>query len=447
MTLLRRLIAGMLVAMLSIAVVAILFIWLQVYLTAQQHLDRQLEQVAALALARPLPDAAAPASALVAASADARDQGFVVEVWDGGRLMYRSDPQHPLPQVEPGQVRRMRFDGAEWRVVAQVAGMRVVRVAQTMKVENLRATTAAFNALLPLAAAVPVLAVLIAWTLRRAMLPLNRLAELVQGRSPLSQKPLPLEQVPGELRPLTKAFNLSLQRSQAVLAREHAFIADAAHALRTPLGALQLQAEVLAEATNDSDRSQRLNELRTGIARVVRLSGQLLNLARGQVLSPAPMATSFNSVFESVISTHGALLAERGVGLRALLEPGTEDLQIRITAADAHIVLANLLDNAARHSPAGATIELAGGRNGGRAWIEVRDEGPGLPAEELEAVLQRFYRVRGDQTEGTGLGLAIVRLLVERVGGQVRLGNRNGRPGLIARVELPEADEDTRTAI
>ncbi len=440
MTLLLRLIIGMLVAVLSIGAVSVLFIWLQTYLSAQQHLDRQLEQVATSALSQPLPSDSVPASPQIGEPATIRDQGIVIEVWDGERMLYHSDPEHILPQAEPGQVRHMRFKGADWRVVARASGTRVVQVAQTMQVENLRATTAAFNALLPLAAAIPVLAALIAWTLRRAMLPLNRLTELVQGRSPLSQKPLPLEQVPGELRPLMKAFNLSLQRSQAVLAREHAFIADAAHALRTPLGALQLQGEVLAEATTDSDRSLRLNELRAGIARVVRLSSQLLNLARGQVLSPALMATSFNSMFESVINTHGALLAERGVGLRALLEPGAEDVQIRITAADAQVVLANLLDNAARHSPRGATIELAGGRNDGRAWIEVRDEGPGLPADELEAVLQRFYRVRGDQTEGTGLGLSIVRLLVERVGGQVRLNNRNGRTGLIARLEVPEAN-------
>jgi signal transduction histidine kinase len=435
-TLLRRLVGGMLMAVLSIGAVSILFIWLQTYLSAQQHLDRQLEQMAAQALSQPVPDAGPP---------NAGDQGFVLQTWEQGRLVYQSDPRHTLPLAEPGSARRMRLDGDDWRVVTRTAGTRVVQVAQTLKLENLRATTVAFNALLPLAAVVPVLALLLAWTLRRAMLPLNRLAELIQGRSPLSQKPLPLEQVPGELRPLMKAFDLQLQRSQAVLAREHAFIADAAHALRTPLGALQLQAEVLAEATTDSDRSERLDELRTGIARVVRLSGQLLNLARGQALSPAPMATSVDSVFESVISTHGAVLAERGVGLRALLEPGAEDLQIRITAADGHVVLANLLDNAIRHSAAGTTIELAGGRSGSRAWIEVRDEGPGLPPDELEAVLQRFYRVRGDQTEGTGLGLAIVRLLVERVGGQVRLSNRNGHTGLIARLELPEADGEAKT--
>ncbi len=444
MTLLRRLVGGMLMAVLSIGAVAILFIWLQTYLTAQQRLDRELEQKAAQLLAQPLPDNAVSTAALATPQAAMKTQGFVVEIWDSGQLVYQSDPQHPLPRAEPGLVRRMHLDGSDWRIVALAAGARTVQVAQTMKVENLRATAAAFNALIPLAAAVPVLTLLIAWTLRRAMLPLNRLAELVQGRSPLSAKPLPLEQVPGELRPLLKAFDLQLQRSQAVLAREHAFIADAAHALRTPLGALQLQAEVLAEASTDQDRAQRMDELRAGIARVVRMSGQLLNLARSQVLSPAAVATSFDNMFEAILSSHGGLMAERRLSLRAQLEPGAEDTQVRITAADAQIVLANLLDNAIRHSPAGSSIELAGGRSGNRAWIEIRDEGPGLPADELEAVLQRFYRVRGDPTEGTGLGLSIVRLLVERVGGQVRLSNRSGRSGLIARVELPEAEGEAQ---
>jgi len=439
-----RLIAGMLVAMLSIGLVSVLFIWLQAYLSEQQRLDRQLEQMATLALAQPLPQD--PAAPWIAAPAGAKGKGAVAQVWDGGQLVYRSSSEPALPQVAPGPAQHLRFNGAEWRVVAAHAGTRTVQIAQTMTVEHLRAATAALNALLPLAAAVPVLAALIVWTMRRAMFPLNRLTELVQGRSPLSQKPLPLEQVPGELRPLTKAFNLSLQRSQAVLAREHAFIADAAHALRTPLGALQLQAEVLAEAGTEADRALRLDELRAGIARAVRLSGQLLNLARSQVLSPAQMATSFSSVFEAAIGSHGALMAEQGLTLRAQLQAGTEDLQLRITAADAQIVLANLLDNAMRHSPAGGSIELEGGRKGARAWIEVRDEGPGLPPDELEAVLQRFYRVRGDQTEGTGLGLSIVRLLVERVGGQVRLSNRGGQPGLIARLELPEAEPETGRA-
>ena len=102
-------------------------------------------------------------------------------------------------------------------------------------------------------------------------------------------------------------------------------------------------------------------------------------------------------------------------------------------------VLVNLLENAAKYSPPGSTIAIVGRRQDGAVTLEVRDEGPGIPAAELDRVFEKFYRLRQlDRTRaGTGLGLAICRGFVEALGGSIRAGNREDRSGATFTIELP----------
>ncbi len=102
-------------------------------------------------------------------------------------------------------------------------------------------------------------------------------------------------------------------------------------------------------------------------------------------------------------------------------------------------VLFNLLDNAAKYAPAGATIGIRARHQSGRVVVEITDEGDGLPAADLERVFDKFYRVRGAdrQRAGTGLGLAICRGFVEAMGGTIVAANRTDRRGAVFTVSLP----------
>jgi two-component system sensor histidine kinase KdpD len=111
-------------------------------------------------------------------------------------------------------------------------------------------------------------------------------------------------------------------------------------------------------------------------------------------------------------------------------------------------ILVNLLDNAAKHAPAGSVVTITGERRDGKVVLDVRDEGPGIPAGELEHVFEKFYRVRQrDRTRaGTGLGLAICRGFIEAMGGTIRAGNRGDRSGAVFTIELPEPTAEPRLA-
>jgi signal transduction histidine kinase len=101
------------------------------------------------------------------------------------------------------------------------------------------------------------------------------------------------------------------------------------------------------------------------------------------------------------------------------------------------LILGNLVENAIRYAPAGTAVSVRTSVAGGRARIEVWDEGVGLPPAELERVFERFYRAPGDTSNGSGLGLSTVDSIVRQVGGSVWLENRTDTSGLVAIVSLP----------
>jgi len=101
------------------------------------------------------------------------------------------------------------------------------------------------------------------------------------------------------------------------------------------------------------------------------------------------------------------------------------------------LILGNLVENAIRYAPAGTAVSIRASVAGGRARIEVWDEGVGLPPQELERVFERFYRAPGDASNGSGLGLSTVDSIVRQLGGSVWLENRTDTSGLVAIVSLP----------
>ena len=266
----------------------------------------------------------------------------------------------------------------------------------------------------------------------------------IAQRPPLALDPIPVESLPAEIRPLVEEINQLLVRQKAAIDREQHFLSDAAHALRTPLTALQLQSDVLDGSSDPEERARRRAELRAGIRRVVRLTGQLLSLARQESQDTDPASsTSLAEVLSDVHSVYFAIAAERGVTLSRV---SARDLRVRGSLQQLILILGNLLDNALRYSPRDGILELAIVAEGSTVTIEVRDEGPGLRAEELQRVFERFYRAAGDNTVGSGIGLATARSVAEQLGGRVWLENRADRSGIVARVTLALArDAQSKT--
>ena len=365
---------------------------------------------------------------------------FVVQVWslDGVRV-YLSRPHAVLPDITTLGFATVATSEGRWRVFGVQALTKVIQVAQPMSVRQHRAVELALQTLKPFALLLPGLALLIWLTVGYALEPLQRLTALVKARRVSTLEPLPATPLPDELLPLAAALNDLLARLRGALERERAFMADAAHELRTPLTALHLQMGMLARASSEAERAAATETLSAGVQRIIRLVEQLLSLARQE-----PRAQG-----ERVPVRLEELAREVVAELVPLADSGRIDLGVSTAQPvsvhgdpdDLRTLLRNLADNAVRYSGAGGRVdvsveEVASG-DGRMARLTVSDNGPGIPREERERVLDRFYRRAGSQPPGSGLGLAIVKAIADAHGAAVQLGDGPSGKGLSVSVLFP----------
>ncbi len=240
---------------------------------------------------------------------------------------------------------------------------------------------------------------------------------------------------PPELRRLAGSFNEMVAKLEALLHSQEQFVADASHQLRTPLTALRLRLENLAQdaaVQRDDELESALDELE----RLGALVDGLLTLARADRAASVPVELDVGAAIEERVEAWAALAEEQRVQLRAQVDGRP---RAWVTEGRIEQVLDNLLANALEVAPAGSRIELTAEPSDGWVEIHVRDGGPGMSDEEIARAFDRFWRV-GEGEGGFGLGLAIVQRLVAADGGVIVLQARPGG-GLEAIVRLPATSE------
>ncbi|WP_030442585.1 sensor histidine kinase [Actinoplanes subtropicus] len=238
---------------------------------------------------------------------------------------------------------------------------------------------------------------------------------------------LPLPEARDEVYRLAVTLNGMLYRLEAARARQRAFVADAAHELRSPLTNMRTELEV-AQRLPDTDWPALSADLLTDVDRLSRLVDDLLLLARSDDARP-PTRLADADLGEVV----GSVAARYD---KVAYTPPPEPVTARVEPDAIGRVVANLLDNADRHARSQVAVEVAD--EDGYARVTVRDDGPGIPPADRERVFDRFTRLddaRARDAGGTGLGLAIVRELVRRHHGTVTLGDAS--PGLRVDIRLP----------
>jgi two-component system, OmpR family, sensor kinase len=368
---------------------------------------------------------------------------FIVQVWsrDGVRV-YLSRPHEVVPGLTGPGLSTVRTRSGSWRVYGVDTGGGVIQVAQPMDVRERRAARLALRSLAPFAVLVPTLSILIAWIVARTVRPVRGFADALRRRRPDDVSQVAVGGLPDEVRPVAEALNELLARLRVALDRERAFLADAAHELRTPLTALDLQAQAVAAASGE-DREAALADLRAGVARVARLVGQLLAVAREQHgAAAAPVPLDLDELVRRTVAEFVPLAEAAGIDL------GIESAEAVRVSGDADALrrlLGNLLDNAVRYTPAGGRVDVCVAREAGapaRAVVTVTDTGPGIPPGERERVFDRFHRVPGTTGTGSGLGLALVQSIAARHDGEVVLEDGPGGSGLRAALRLPALPAD-----
>ena len=327
-------------------------------------------------------------------------------------------------------------NGDRWRVFATRGSKRDIQVYVGEQLDSrdgiLRAVLRGM--LLPSMLALPLLAALMWWAVRKAMAPLDALGHSLRSRAPDSTVPLPRDSLPTEMRPMVDELNALLRRIEGMVASERRFTADAAHELRTPIAAIRTQAQVAMGAVDDAEeRRHALQNTLAGCDRAARLVDQLLTLARldAPVPAAAPGHTDLSALACSVAADVAPYALAQGQDLEL---QATEACVVAADAALLRMLLRNLLDNATRYAGQGASVWVSLQALDGMAHLTVQDSGPGLSQDEMTRLGERFFRVLGTTQTGSGLGWSIVQRIAQATGAQVQVVRSETLGGLRVQV-------------
>ncbi|GAB2181082.1 sensor histidine kinase [Denitratisoma sp. agr-D3] len=315
-------------------------------------------------------------------------------------------------------------------------GEAVIVVAETVHKREKAATQAATKTATAdlLLVAATLLAVF--FGVRLALVPLNDLGAAIARRAPGDLRPLPDTTVPGEVRPLVAAINQLMGNLRAAHEAQQAFLTNAAHQLRTPIAGLQTQLDLAADNL-PAEARPRMEKLRDAFRRLSHLTHQMLALARS---SPeADLAHEFQRVdLEALCEEAASEFLDAALAKQIDLGFETRRAEVRGSAWLLRELLANLLDNAIRYTPVGGHVTARCGQDAaGICYLEVEDDGPGIPEAQRARIFERFFRLGGSGADGTGLGLAIVQEVARRHRADIAINTPASGRGVCFRLEFP----------
>lgn len=250
---------------------------------------------------------------------------------------------------------------------------------------------------------------------RRALRPLREASEIAAGIGPArTGLRLPVDDIPGEVRPLVAAVNQGLDRLEEGFRIQRDFTADAAHELRTPLSILRTRIDIL----EDREMRQALRENVEGMAHIV---GQLLDIAELDALVIGPLEKADLQAVASEVAEFVAPLA-LAQGKDVALLGATDPVWVKGNPEMLSRAIRNLAENAINHTAPGSTVEFVVDDDG---TISVLDCGPGIPEHERKLIFRRFWRRDRRKAGSTGLGLSIVQRIAELHSATVTVENRH----------------------
>ena len=286
--------------------------------------------------------------------------------------------------------------------------------------------------LLPEILLVLVAASVIWFGVRSGLRPLDSFRAELADRSPSDLRPVTVG-VPEEIQPVVSEVNSLLGRLDTALASQRHFVSDAAHQLRTPIAALLAQVEAAQHEAGASSNGI-LPGIHAAAGRLGHLVEQLLALARAEPsLAHASRPVSLDGLVHQVAENWLPKAIDKNIDLGFELHPAVVDGNELLLQE----LLANLLDNALRHTPQGGVVTVGCGQDGKRVWLCVEDSGPGIPESERGRIGERFYRPAGQKDDGCGLGLAIVREIARQYQGCLEIGTSERLGGALLRIEFP----------
>jgi two-component system sensor histidine kinase QseC len=351
----------------------------------------------------------------------------------------------PKPTADDIGFRTRAFNGTRWRLftIRGYTGV-LVRIGERFDTREDITRSLVLEHGVPLIVGLPLLAVLLSFAVQQGLLPLRHLTTLLSARAPGNRHPVVLEDAPQELRPLVDTLNLQFERLEDALERERRFNADVAHELRTPLAATMILLESAARTSDRDAADKALANAQASLSRLARRIEQILALARLDMGAAIEIRGNCDlvAIIKSNIEEFAAQIAEKDISMAFVYD--SPEATVRGHEPSLIAMFRNLIENALRYVDIGGAVEITLSSNDDAVQVDVRDNGPGIPADRRELVFARFHRENSGRTDGHGLGLSIARQAAQRHDATIVLSDPPSGSGLNVRVVVPRSCKQIR---
>lgn len=369
-----------------------------------------------------------------------------LQVWRGKELIYSSVP---LPVTKPDRTALQALTFVKtttgenswltWSEYDPLTGL-TVRIVQEPSIGSKLSYRSIGYYVLPFFISVPFLFIPVWWAISRGLRPLNRIAEEVVARDDIDLSPISKTRY-RELSPIVNAINRLMEQVSARIRREQEFLHDAAHELKTPLAVIQLNSEILADATDSSMEKMALEGIQKGVTRATHTTHQLLASARADKCQYSEVVTvNFSQLLQDRLAQWDSIALQKNIEI----ELDAPDIcELRVDLQNITLLVDNLIDNAIKYSNSESVIHVRLKRthlpDSPVITLQVCDEGCGIPYEYREKVFERFFRINPSDSHGTGLGLSIVARAAEQHKATIELtDNSEAGKGLVVTLKFQQ---------
>ena len=365
------------------------------------------------------------------------EEDLLVDIWaykDQSHLWHQT---HLLiPPVKQAGFYTQETPQGKWRVYVIPLKDYQIQVSQQEKVRKNFAWELAGSMFVPYVLLLPFAIIILAFIISLSLKPLEDFKAELRSRDSDGLAPIDSQDYPQELIPTIEEMNHLFGRIQQAQAEQKQFIADAAHELRTPVTALNLQTKILMSQFPEHEA---LINLSKGLARIQHLVTQLLALAKQDVgLNLIEPNTEFrlNDVALNCVEQLVNLAMQKEIDLGF---ERNDVIEMNSLESTIHSIIFNLIDNAIKYTPNQGIINISVYSDQDNfACVQIEDSGVGIDPENYDKVLKRFYRVHHHLEVGSGLGLSIVDKAIQRLGGMLQLSRSIDLGGLSVLVRLPK---------
>lgn len=396
-------------------------------------LDTQMQYMAERSTSQPL----TTVSSRVELHRTYHEEDLLIDIWaykDQSHLWHQT---HLLvPPVKQAGFYTQNTPQGKWRVYVIPLKDYQIQVSQQEQVRHAFAWELAGSMFIPYILLLPVAIIVLAFIISLSLKPLDEFKEELTQRDSDGLSPIDVKDYPQELLPTIEEMNRLFERIQHAQTEQKQFIADAAHELRTPVTALNLQTRILISQFPEHESLQNLSK---GLARIQHLVTQLLALAKQDVaLSLIEPNTNFrlNDVALNCVEQLVNLAMQKEIDLGF---ERNDLIEMQSLESTVHSIIFNLIDNAIKYTPEQGIINISVYSDSDDfAYVQIEDSGTGIDPEQYDKVLKRFYRVHHHLEVGSGLGLSIVDKATQRLGGVLTLSRSIELGGLSVLVKLPK---------